>query len=110
MIALDETSQFPVSSPIGFHKAIMADQDTDSQMMSKIFAYQLVIKDTLSINFDPTSFRNITKKFTSINPQSYDSSTGADWFTKGKMKELSHKSDIDYKSKVLNFFSRAARE
>lgn len=26
------------------------------------------------------------------------------------MKELSHKSDIDYKSNVLNFFSRAARE
>ena len=88
----------------------MADQDTDSQMMSKIFAYQLVIKDTLSINFQPTSFRNITKKFTSTNPTSFDSANSADWFTKGKMKELSHKSDIDYKSKVLNFFSRVARE
>jgi hypothetical protein len=89
---------------------VIADQDTDSQMKSKIFALQLVLKDTLSINFEPTSFRNITKKFTSPNPRNFDSACCADWFTKGKMKELSHKSDIDYKSKVLNFFSRAARE
>jgi hypothetical protein len=34
---------------MGFHKAIMADLDTDAQSKSKIYSNQMVIDDKLSL-------------------------------------------------------------
>jgi hypothetical protein len=34
---------------MGFHKAVMADMDTESQMKTKLFGNQMVIDDRLSL-------------------------------------------------------------
>lgn len=43
--SIKEDERFPVSSPIGSHKAIIADMDTDSQTKSKLFGLQLILSD-----------------------------------------------------------------
>jgi hypothetical protein len=46
---LNEEQRFPVSSPPGYHKGIISDMDTDSQFKSKLFAFQLVMEQNLSL-------------------------------------------------------------
>lgn len=46
---LPPEKQFPVSSPKGFHKAVMADLDTDAQSKSKLYSNQMVIDGRLSL-------------------------------------------------------------
>lgn len=60
---LTADERFPVSSPLGYHKAILADMDTDSQSKTKLFAYQLILDNKLSLALQPTEFRNMSKKY-----------------------------------------------
>lgn len=78
--------------------------DTDSQMMSKLFAFQLIMNNNLSFAWKPTSFVNITLKY--LN-KGGDQNMGADWWTKGSLKILSDKTN-KYSEDVLNYFVKAS--
>lgn len=104
---LPQGKEIPMTSPIGFHKAVIADMDTDMQMKSKFFGNQMVIDDRLSLALQPTSFRNLTLKY---QGQPGDTSFGADWFQIGSMELLSHKDAYKAKHKVLSEFAQKISE
>lgn len=67
-----------VSPEVGTHKSNMADQDTDSQMMSKWFGNTLVLADSVVLNLEPVSFTNIHFRVLNSRPSL---AFNADWYT-----------------------------
>jgi hypothetical protein len=104
---------------MGFHKAVIADMDTDSQSKSKLFGYQLILDDKLSLALQPSEFRNMAKKYsrdiygelpTAKNDGYMPAVIGVDWFMQGSMLLLSHKDKINFKHQVLNEFAKKIKE
>ena len=79
-----EKEKFLITSKMGEHKAALADQDTDSQMYSKMFAFSFKADEDLKIEFRPSSFRYINKR--TSNEPAFDTSAQADWFLTGYAK------------------------
>ena len=65
---------------MGEHKVIIADQDTDAQMVSKMIGFHLYFANNKIVRFLPTSFRNISPRITN---QKGDEAYKADWFMVG---------------------------
>lgn len=93
---------------MGSSKCIIANQDTDSQGMSKLFAFTLSINQQLKLHLNPSLCRTIHYRTVDALPSSL--SRGVHWFGNGKA-ELLHGNIDDAKVKwPLNLLYKRALE
>ena len=78
-----EEEKFLITSKLGKQKAVLADQDTDSQTYSKMFAFAFKADDDMQVEFQPASFRYMNQR-----TANYDGPTTfqADFFLTGFSK------------------------
>jgi hypothetical protein len=75
-----------LSSKMGANKCVIANLDTDSQDMSKLFALTLNMNEQLKLNTSPSVCRVL--HFRTVDTLPWTSSMGVDWFSSGKVRPL----------------------
>ena len=90
--AYDSTPLNPIckdlymTTKIGTNKCVVANQDTDNQDMSKLFALTLNMNDQLKLNIDPSVSRDL--HFRTVDTLPWTPSMGVHWFANGKIRPL----------------------
>ena len=79
-------SGYHLSSKMGANKCIIANLDTDSQDMSKLFAFTLNMNEQLKLITSPSVCRVL--HFRTVDTLPWTSSMGVDWFSSGKVKPI----------------------
>lgn len=79
----DKYKDVYLSSKMGGNKCVIANQDTDSQDMSKLFSFTLNMKEQLKLVTSPSVCRVL--HFRTIDSLPWTSSMGVDWFSSGKV-------------------------
>ena len=98
-----DEQKFLITSKMGEHKACLADQDTDSQNYSKMFALSFKANEELKIEFTPSSFRYINQR--TSNSTAFDTAAQADWFLTGHAKP-SYSSELQEAGEIKNKYLR----
>lgn len=75
-----------LTTKMGTNKCIMANQDTDAQDMSKIFALNLNLNNKLILDVSPSVNRDI--HFRTVDTLPWSPSSGVHWYANGHIKPL----------------------
>lgn len=75
-----------LSTKMGTNKCVIANMDTDSQDMSKLFAFSLNLNQQLKIHLNPSVTR--TLYFRTVDTLPWTPSMGTHWFATGNTELL----------------------